>query len=100
MPLCPNRLRISLTASTASAWAGTAISSQRVRAPAVLAATHRVFDAAEEVLRVAVLRRRTFEIAELPVQPSLILGERARDDDVQIHELVAPARASEVRHTL
>src|SRR2546421_7942365 len=100
MPLCPNRLRISLTASTASAWAGTAISSQRTRALAVLAAAHRVFDATEEVLRVAVLRGRAFQVAELSVEAALILRQRARDDDIQIDELIAAARASKMRDAL
>src|SRR6266480_2301081 len=100
MPLCPNRLRISLTASTASACAGTAISSHRTRGLAVLAAAHRVFDATEEVLRVPVLRGRAFQIAQLSVEAALIFRQRARNDDVQIHELIAAARAAKVRDAL
>src|SRR5437773_54894 len=98
IPLWPKRLRISLTASTASTCAGTATSSQRIFAE--LAPTHRVFDAAEEVLRVAVLRRRIFDLAKLRVEASLILGQRSGHHDVEIHELVSAAVGAQVWHAL
>ena len=84
MPLCPYRLRISLTASTASACAGTAISNQRTRVLVVLAAAHRVFDASEEVLRIAVLRGRAFHVPQLTIQTALVLRKGARNDDVEV----------------
>src|SRR5438105_10382988 len=87
---------MALTASAASTCAGTATSSQRIFA--ALAPTHGVFDATEEVLRVAVLRRRVFDLAKLRVEASLILGERSRHDDVEVDELVAAAIRPQVRH--
>jgi len=66
----------------------------------VLAATHRVFDAAEEVLRVSILRGRTFEIPELTIETALFFRERARHHDVEIYELIAATRASEMGHAL
>src|SRR5207248_1948532 len=96
MPLWPTRLRISLAASTASACVGTASSSQR----SALVPTHRVFDASEEIGILGVLRRRSLDVAQLLVQPALLLRERPGHNDVEIHELVAAARAPQMRHTL
>src|SRR5205823_2610298 len=53
-----------------------------------------------EVLTVAILRGRPFHIAKLPVQAALFFRQRAGDHDVEIHELIATAGPSKVRHAL
>src|SRR6266850_3592760 len=131
------RVRISLTASTASTPAGTITSSQRratgvtccrarfgppaaacssprrsalpdslVAAKPLLArpvslAADGVLDPVEHVARVvARLIGRALEVAQLLVEVALVLRERARHGDVEVHELVAAAAGAQVRHTL
>src|SRR5690349_18541555 len=106
MPWWPTRVRISETASTASACAGTCSSSQRRVVKAVSATADRLFAAANRVLdpvehaAVVVLRGRALEFAQTLVQRLLILAQRSRHGDVEEHELVAAPAGAVTRHAL
>src|SRR5690349_13397212 len=106
MPWWPTRVRISETASTASACAGTCSSSQRRVVTVVSAAADRLFAAAHRVLdpvehaAIVVLRGRALELAQALVERPLILAQRSRHGHVEEHELVAASAGAVTRHTL
>src|SRR5688572_11473614 len=61
-----------------------------------------VLDAVEDAPRIAVvaLLGGTLDVIQLAVERLLLLGERARDRDIEIHELIAATRRAEMRHAL
>jgi len=77
---------------------GTAISSQRMGSVSDL--DEGVFDPVEHAAIVVGLLGRARGRVELLIEHLLILGERARDHDVEVHELIAAAGGTEVWHAL